>query len=88
MEDRAGASVEEVVDGVEEGKSWVREMRGYIIVSVSLTTSEEALEVEVEEREVVGGWIRGARTEDECFMYARGEINGEGAKFEEGHESV
>jgi len=28
MEDRAGASVEEAVDGVERGKSWVRERRG------------------------------------------------------------
>ena len=35
-----------------------------------------------------GGWISGARTAEECFMYARGEINGDGAKFETGQARV
>jgi len=35
-----------------------------------------------------GGWMSGNNTAEECFTYARGEINGEGARFEAGQERV
>lgn len=56
---------------------------------VPLLVSEEGAEADDEEREgTAGGWMSGNSTADECFTYARGEINGEGARFGAGQERV
>lgn len=39
-------------------------------------------------RVLEGGWISGDSTAEECFMYARGEISGDGARFEIGQLRV
>ena len=53
-----------------------------VFVSGVAVVSFDGMEVEE------GGWINGVRIAEECFIYACGEINGDGAKFETGQVSV
>ena len=50
---------------------------------VSAFVSFEGVDIEVG-----GAWINGASIVEECFMYARGEISGDGARFETGQVRV